>query len=80
MMRMMKKPGYTLPKPDRGKIIMNDDEDEEEAGIYSSKTRGKIMMNDDEGDAFSDDSMNRIMRMMKRLQNTLPKPEVRLLG
>ena len=81
MMRMMKKPGYTLPKPDRGKIIMNDDnDDDEEAGLYSSRIRGKIMMNDDEGDAFSDDSMNRIMRMMKRLQYTLPKPEVRLLG
>ena len=50
MMRMMKKPGYTLPKPDRGKIIMNDDnDDDEEAGLYSSRIRGKIMMNDDEG-------------------------------
>ena len=62
-------------------IIMNDDdEDDEEAGIYSSKTWGKIIMNDDEDDAFSDDSMKSIMRMMKRLQYTLPKPEVRWLG
>ena len=30
--------------------MMKDDEDDEEAGLYLSKTRGKIMTNDDEDD------------------------------
>ena len=30
--------------------MMNEGEDDEEAGIYSSKTRGKITTNDDEDD------------------------------